>query len=88
MYIPQALPPMENTPKDLIPEACSYRSRIKRKGSIELLANFAENCEKAASSVGLATEKMEQLWRDLSGGERQRALIAVALLLVKGNNFF
>jgi len=85
-YIPQALPPMEGTPKDLIRESCGYRSRVRRKGSIELLKNFDELCGNAANSVGLEASKMDQLWRDLSGGERQRALICSALLLAKGNH--
>jgi ABC-type glutathione transport system ATPase component len=83
MYIPQALPPMEGSPKDLVREACGYSSRLKQEGTVLLLKNFDEYCRNAANSVGLVAEKMDQLWRDLSGGERQRALIAVALLLVK-----
>ena len=85
-YIPQALPPMEGTPKDLVREACGYRSRENRKGSMELLKNFDELCGNAANSVGLEASKMDQLWRDLSGGERQRALICSALLLAKGKS--
>lgn len=83
IYIPQALPPMENTPKEFVREACCYKSRVKRKGSIELLENFNEYCLTIANSVGLEASKMDQLWRELSGGERQRALIACALLLIK-----
>jgi len=62
MYIPQALPPLENTPKCLIREVCDFNSRRKRKGTIFLLQNFDELCSIAANSVGLDGETMDKQW--------------------------
>jgi len=62
MYVPQALPPLDNTPKCLIREACEFNSRKKRKGTLQLLQNFDELCAIAANSLGLVEETMDKLW--------------------------
>ena len=79
LYVPQALPPLEGNPLNLIQETLKFRTRKQLYlGTVatELITEIVAETEK---SLGLANGKMRESWSLLSGGERQRCAIGVAM---------
>jgi ABC-type iron transport system FetAB ATPase subunit len=78
LYVPQALPPMTGTPKQLLRESMQFDSRA---GQALTDPDLDTQCNIMEDSLGLQMGKLGQSWLSLSGGERQRAAIALGLIL-------
>jgi len=79
LYVPQALPPMIGTPKQLLKEALQFDSRVGQSTLSD--PDLDTQCNIMEDSLGLQMGKLGQSWLSLSGGERQRAAIALGLVL-------
>lgn len=80
-YVPQAVPPLAGTPRDLIAESCAYSSRQGWDLAKEILASLGQQCGYVEHQLGLPEGSLTEAWSTLSGGQRQRAAIACALVL-------
>jgi len=72
IYVPQAVPPLAGSPKDLLREAYGYSSRKSSVGMASALVNIDASCKDMEVSLGLPDGKLSGSWNSLSGGERQR----------------
>lgn len=80
IYVPQALPPMADTPMHFLREFLGYNSRRKDIGSSQALKDIESIADRMEVSLGLGKGKLSQEWTLLSGGERQRSIIGCALI--------
>ncbi|CAM9723994.1 unnamed protein product, partial [Ectocarpus fasciculatus] len=82
MYVPQAVPPLNLSPLNLLEEAIGFGCRYSPTAKATILSRCAEMEDKLL----LGTGKLSLEWVKLSGGERQRAAIACALILINYDN--
>ena len=82
MYVPQAVPPLNGSPINLLEEAVEFRCRYSSTAK----STIHSRCAEMEEILLLGAGKLSLEWVKLSGGERQRAAIACALILINYDN--